>query len=640
MINTSTIAESYLAGNSKDLYFNEGLYYAFQGKYFDAITRLDAELGQYNNLDEPELNSLHQFIKQAEFSVGDFELYYRMHKRAGRSIKSVIESDVSEITRNGAAYRLAKIYHQKQQPKDALKAIEVIKGDVPEKIKYDIDLLKAQILISNEKFDDAIKVLEKIQDINEVAGYAAYNLAIAYIGNGEEINGISQLDKVGQVNSDDDAVLAIKDKANLVLGYQLMQDKNIALAKKYFERIRLTGPFSNKALLGLGWANLADKKYQNALTPWSILVKRKSTDPSVQEALSGLPFSYGKLEAHGKAAVLYGNALEVYTQQIDRLDASIKSIREGNFLKAIVRKEFSIDEDWLINLRDLADTPETYYLMKLLASNDFQEALKNYFDLTQLKMKISHWNKNLDSYAELINKRKNYYTPLFPKVQDQFRALDSRMKLRVAQKSTVENRLDHMLVSPRPDYLTTASERLLLNRLFSLGDKINSEKNIENKKTQSRINRLKGFVKWNIETNYQDRFFKAHNNFKDLQQGFDDLEIVYRSFIRSRQTATQSYIGYDNTIHQLKIRIQDADEKINELIPRQGYLLEKMAVINLQEQRKHVEALQIKSRFALAESYDRAVKAQQGKELIKNININSGKDAKNITSDKNKGDVK
>ena len=103
------------SSNTKDLFFNEGLYYAYQDQYFDAISKIDAELGQYYGLDEPELNSLHFYLGRAEFSIGDFELYYRMHNRAGRAIKSVLEGNVPDIVRNDAAYRLAKIYHQKQQ---------------------------------------------------------------------------------------------------------------------------------------------------------------------------------------------------------------------------------------------------------------------------------------------------------------------------------------------------------------------------------------------------------------------------------------------------------------------------------------------------------------------------------------------
>lgn len=611
--------------DDSDLYFSEGLYYAYQENYFDAISRLDTELSQYHGLDEPELNSLHLYINHAEFSIGDFELYYRMHKRAGRAIKSVIDADVEPKIKNAAIYRLAKIFHQKQQAEDALSTIQRIKGDIPEDIKYDIELLKAQIYISNKLYKDAIKVLERIKDDSEVIGFAAYNLAIALIGNDELDQGISQLDSVGQLNSNDRAVLAIKDKANLVLGFKLMENEKPEQAKIYFQRIRLDGPFSNKALLGLGWADIAAERYKRALVPWSILSKREKTHPSVQEVLSGLPFAYSKLEAHGRSAVLYGNALEDYSNELEKLDASIKSIREGKFLKAVVREEFSKDKNWLISLRDLPDTPETYYLMQLLASNNFQESLKNYFDLIQLGKKILSWDGYLDAYSEIIINRRNYYSPLFPTIQDKFRSLDSRMKLRLNQQSTINTRLNKMLIAPRPDFLATASERVNLNNVYEIERNIISKKKNVNADITHRLNRLKGVINWDIETQYQERFSQAYQSSRSLDEGFGALDKIYRSFVRTRQAATQSYIGYDDSINQLRIRIKSADNKIKILLSKQGYMLEKMAVDELQSKRKRIEGLQIKSRFALAESYDRAVKAQQKKELDKALEKNKEK---------------
>src|SRR5262245_44451844 len=85
-----------VGGDVRDVYFGEALYHAFQGQYFDALQRLDTELGMYHGLDQPELDTLHYHINAAEFSVGDFELNYRMHHRAGRAIKAVLEGAVDE----------------------------------------------------------------------------------------------------------------------------------------------------------------------------------------------------------------------------------------------------------------------------------------------------------------------------------------------------------------------------------------------------------------------------------------------------------------------------------------------------------------------------------------------------------------
>ena len=118
-------ASSAVAGTSapielKDLYFGEALYFAFQGDWFDAIARLDTELAQHHGLDEPERDTLYYHINHAEFAVGDFELAYRMHQRAGRAITAVIEGNVEETVRNDAIFRLARIYFRKDEPVSAL----------------------------------------------------------------------------------------------------------------------------------------------------------------------------------------------------------------------------------------------------------------------------------------------------------------------------------------------------------------------------------------------------------------------------------------------------------------------------------------------------------------------------------------
>src|ERR1700751_6227086 len=77
-----------VAAELRDLYFGEALSQANQGQYFDALERLDAELAQHRRVDEPERDSLQYHIRQADFSVGDFELRYRMHLRAGRAVKA------------------------------------------------------------------------------------------------------------------------------------------------------------------------------------------------------------------------------------------------------------------------------------------------------------------------------------------------------------------------------------------------------------------------------------------------------------------------------------------------------------------------------------------------------------------------
>src|SRR6516225_11766761 len=147
----------------RDLYFGEALYHAYQGQFFDALQRLDTEIAMYRGLDEPRLDSLHYHINDAEFSVGDFELDYRMHLRAGRAIKAVLEGAVDEAVRNEAAFRLARIQFQKGEFDDARQSLSRIAGTVPEETKGDLEFLRANVYMATGQPGQAVKVLAQLK---------------------------------------------------------------------------------------------------------------------------------------------------------------------------------------------------------------------------------------------------------------------------------------------------------------------------------------------------------------------------------------------------------------------------------------------------------------------------------------------
>ncbi|GMR00425.1 MAG: hypothetical protein BMS9Abin18_1273 [Zetaproteobacteria bacterium] len=596
---------------STDLFFGEAIFYAHQDQYFDAITRLDTELGQYYGLDEPGLDSLHLYIDSAQFSVGDFELYYRMHQRAGRAIKAVIEGNVEPAVRNEAIYRLAKILIQKNQPVNALHVIDKIKGKVPDRIRDDVAYTKAVIYMVNRRPTDAIKILDGLQGSKTHGGFAAYNLGIALLQLGKHAQAIVQLDKAGTSSGSDEGTRSIRDKANLALGYKLLEAGKPELAKSYLDRVRIKGPFSNRALLGSGWADIALKRYDRALVPWQILVKRNVTDRAVQEAMLGVPFAYSKLGLHGKAALLYGHALEQFDKELNKLDASIKSIGKGKFLEALAREELKQDRNWVIKLRDLPDAPETHYLIHLMASHDFQESLQNYFDLEEIRKRLLKWEGSINAYQDLVNVRREYYQPLLPGIKRKFQYLDSRMRLRIEQRDNLEKKMQAMLIAPQPEFLVTVSESIQGQRVAMLEQKVRHLA-IDSEPRQ-RVDRLRGALNWNIITKYHDRLTEAFKRLRELDGVVADLKRNYRSFVRTRQAATQSYEGYDATLNTLLIKVKDEQEQVKTVMLRQGHLLEAMAINELDIRRKRIEADQVKARFALAESYDHAQEAQNNR---------------------------
>jgi tetratricopeptide (TPR) repeat protein len=606
------VAHPAMSSDLRDLFFGEALFHAYQGQYFDAIQRLDTELAMHRRLDQPELDTLHYHINNAEFSVGDFELDYRMHHRAGRAIKAVLEGAVDEAVRNEAAFRLARIHFQKGQLDDAQHALARIQGTVPEEIKDDIEFLRANIYLATGRPSDAVEVLKPLQSDQSLAGFVAYNLGIALLQAGRQQEAIEQLDKAGQLPTSEHAGLAIRDKSNLVLGSILFETGSFERARQTLDRVRLEGPFSNQALLRAGWAEDSAKQYDRALVPWNMLADREPTDMAVQEAMLALPHAYASLDLHGRAAIMYGRALDVFSGQIDKVDASIRSIREGRFLKALIREESREDQTWVIRLRNLPDAPETYYLMELMASHDFQTALHNYLDLEELQSKLIGWRTSLEAFDEMVRLRGENYEPLLPQVDAQFRELDSRMRLRLDQRTQLARRLQGMLTAPRPDYLATAEERFAKERIAHIEKQLNSWDSPESLALRERTDRLRGALTWRLETDYQERLTTAYVHMKESNAQVDALNRQYDAFVRTRQAATHSYVGYDAQIAQLRERVGDALQGVENLMNKQGQMIETVAIHQLEARRERLVDQQNQARYGVADSYDRASRAQSG----------------------------
>jgi Tfp pilus assembly protein PilF len=597
-----------IADDLRDLYFGEALYQAYQGQYFDALERLDPELAQHRRVDEPELDSLQYHIKQADFSIGDFELRYRMHLRAGRAIKAVLDADVDQPVKNDAAYRLARIEFQKDQPEDALHALERIQGTVPDNIKDDVEFLRANVYLALGRPADAVEVLKRLQTAESLKGFVAYNFGIALMQAGHGPEGLRQLDKAGQIDGRQPAAAAIRDKSNMVLGSLMLRSEDYPHAQLAFDRVRLDGPYSNGALLSTGWAEVSARDYAKAVVPWGMLITRDPTDAAVQEAKLALPFAYSKLRVYGRAALLYGQALDSFGQELEKVDASLRSIRAGNFLKALVREEIKQDNVWVVRLRTLPDTPDTFYLTELMASNDFQTALQNYLDLEDLHRRLITWQGGFDAFEDLIRLRRANYEPLLPKVDAKFRELDSRMRVRLEQRDLLQKRLQDLLTAPRPPLLATADERVALERLRKIENALQDTSGGECAALQARVQHLQGVLTWRLYTEYPERLTQAHKNLHDLNNDTRRLQDQYTAFVRARQAAVHSYVGYDQSITRLRTRVGEALEHVDTLLARQGHVIEAVAIDELDTRRKRLETYQVQARYAVADSYDRDLK--------------------------------
>jgi len=73
-----------------------------------------------------------------------------------------------------------------------------------------------------------------------------------------------------------------------------------------------------------------------------------------------------------------------------------------------------------------------------------------------------------------------------------------------------------------------------------------------------------------------------------------------------------SYVGYDQSINRLRTHVGEALQHVDTLLARQGQVIEAVAIDELNTRRQRLEAYQVQARYAVADSYDRALKQHAG----------------------------
>jgi hypothetical protein len=99
-----------------------------------------------------------------------------------------------------------------------------------------------------------------------------------------------------------------------------------------------------------------------------------------------------------------------------------------------------------------------------------------------------------------------------------------------------------------------------------------------------------------------------------LNTEVEALNRRYDAFVRTRQAATHSYVGYDVQISRLRERVTEGLERVDSLMARQGHLIETVAISQLDARRTRLVAQQTEARFGVADSYDRAARSQASAE--------------------------
>lgn len=585
----------------RDLHYGDVLFYLYQDDDFEAITRLTA-YQHWNRIPHHE--------DEAQLLLGGLYLSLGMHNEAGERFQTLLTQDVPTGVRNRAWYYLAQVWYARGYLDKADEALRKVQGKLSPELEARKEHLFANVLMHEGKFDEAIRLLSSARTSPLWSAYARFNLGVALVRENRLPEADPLLTAVGTLEVESKELLALRDRANLALGFAYIQANQPARARPALERVRLNGPYSNKALLGMGWADAALGDYRGALNPWLELRGRNLLDAAVQESYLAVPYAFSKLNANAQSAEYYETALKSYGTETTQLDEAIARVRSGKMLEDVITSERDSNYGWFWQLKEVPDAPESRYLYVVLAGHDFQEGLKNYRDLLYMGHTLDRWSDSMEAFGDMIDTRERAYAERLPRVDA---LLGSGAIDRLAQRrSELDSRLNTIEAGKDVAAVGSTEEREQWARIQRLEAALaGAPDNPQNAELRERLRLLKGVLYFRLDEAFKARMWQQHRSMRDLDLALQETRSRWIRVDRARKSVPTNTGEFATRVAALKTRIDALQVRLAATGQKQSAYLAQVAVGELEQQKDRLATYQVQARFALATMYDRAANADQ-----------------------------
>ena len=434
--------ENFEIENVRSTYIRAALFDMYQGKHASAIGQLMAE--RWRNLKDKER-------VQAELLLAYLYVQYRMHDEAEKILNALPKklSSSAKNNKNILWMEIAKSYFRAGDIRTAQNTLYKLDKVISNILSREREVFIAQILMSQNKYQEAIEELEKSRGSSDWAAFGRYNLGVMLIRAGNEDRGLSKLETVARMSPSTQEMKALKDKANYTIGYLQLKNKNPEKAKKYLQRVRLKSPLANKSLMYLGLVYSDLEKHKLSLAAWLELSERDKSDSTVLESMLAVPFAYAELGGFKQAAANYKTAIKIYKEETKRINKAIRSAKKGKTTNAIL-DYFSKQQLAIINNTNASQktqnnnttplTSEARYLLGLYESNEFQAAITNYFELIKLEQKLKKWTTSIYRVQNMSKTFKKVYVDKIAEKQSRLTVATEEIKQHISKLALAELR--------------------------------------------------------------------------------------------------------------------------------------------------------------------------------------------------------
>jgi hypothetical protein len=610
------------------------LFHVFQGRSFSALSSL---------MVSQHFARLAPHDDEAEVLRGGLLLSWGLHEEAREVFVRLIERQAPPRVRDRAWFFLARLQHQRGLLAEAEASLARIGAPLAGALEDEHQLLRAQLRLAQGDAAGAAAVLEALADPKAprqpapaALMLARFNLAVALLrlGGGQPeaeatLRGTALLEQVGATPSADEEQRAIRDRANVALGFAALQSSKPREARMALQRVRLDGAMSNKALLGHGWAAASLNDPQLALVAWTELAGRDLGDAAVLEAQIAVPYAMAEIGAYAQALDRYRQAVAQFEREQRALDDSIAAIRAGALLQGLDASnpddENAADAGLAAFARidRLPSMPHGAHLRPLLADHPFQETWKQLRDLRFMAAHLGRWQANLGTYGAMLDERRAAFAERLPRVREAagataLPALEQRRAALAAELAEAEARGDGVA-------LADAGEQALLQRLQRARAALAAaaaasepapaaEAGLTSEQQAllaERLKRVEGALTWQLAQRAAERSWDVKKGLRDSARALEEARTRDAALLRAQAEEPARHERFATRIATLAERIRALQPQVVALQAEAGERLAVLAVAELQGQQERLRVYAAQARLAIAQILDRAQLAQR-----------------------------
>lgn len=418
--------------------YQQVLYEYYQGNFALALTQMAILEQKYpNGLSKiPEFLSGHQ--AEPELLKGGMSLAYGLDNQAADIFLRLLKNDIAPDVTAYSWLLLGKTYYQKRQFSDAAQAFQQISQDsaqqyFDEPTRDNWLYMQSQLhgfLLEQVTGADDIPWLQQLSDNSIYRDYAQYNQALALLQQGDSQQAITRLSTLSNNESNfvsrwmgwadpifsavdeqdvEDERDAIRDRANLTLGYTLLQNDEPHQAFKVFENIRTDGLDAEPALLGYGWAAAKKNELQTALAIWQRLMLMPQNSEYTLEAYLASAYAYEKAFAPRQSLQFLQLGLQRFQQTLDDLKQAEQLVNQRQFILDLLPntgREQRVKDDLNQSLNDKGQKFNTTQLFNSVqVSSEFRAGLSALQQSRDLQRQLQSWQQRMQHYHLMLEER-------------------------------------------------------------------------------------------------------------------------------------------------------------------------------------------------------------------------------------------